>query len=232
MTRVRRLAGVAVLFGALAGGADGVAPARAHAPALTRRDPILFVHGWRGRAEQWRLMMSRFRRDGWTERELFAWTVDTREAPEAAARRIAARVDQILAATGAERVDLVTHSMGGLPARYYLRALGGVDRVDAWVSLGGPNHGTAVALLCFSDACRAMWPGSRFLDALNHGDETPGQVRYATWGSPCDEIIDPPGSVALQGAANHRTGCLSHLDLLRDTAVYRGVRDHVAGAVR
>ncbi|HLL81404.1 MAG TPA: hypothetical protein VK420_02090, partial [Longimicrobium sp.] len=39
-----------------------------------RRDPILFVHGWRGSAAQWHTMMERFRADGWGERELYAWS--------------------------------------------------------------------------------------------------------------------------------------------------------------
>ena len=192
-----------------------------------KRDPILFVHGWRGAGAQWNAMRARFREDGWRDAELFAWTLDPREANAAAAARIAARVDQILVATGAERVDIVTHSMGALSARYYVKNLRSAGKVDAWVSLGGPNHGIFAAELCFDAACREMRRGSPFLAALNRGDETPGTARYATWRSPCDEIIDPPETVTLTGAANHQTGCISHLELLRDTAVYRGVRDFI-----
>jgi triacylglycerol lipase len=193
-----------------------------------RRDPILFVHGWRGRGAQWSTMTGRFIEDGWRPTELFAWTFDARESNAAAAARIAARVDQILVATGAERVDIVTHSMGALAARYYLKNLRSAGKVDAWVSLGGPNHGIFAADLCFSASCREMRRGSPFLAALNRGDETPGTARYATWRSPCDEIIDPPETVRLEGAANHQTACISHLELLRDTAVYRAVRDFVS----
>ncbi|MFD4241002.1 hypothetical protein ACFWP3_05290 [Streptomyces sp. NPDC058525] len=50
-----------------------------------------------------------------------------------------------------------------------------------------------------------MRPGSRFLNALNAGDETPGTPRYATWGSPCDLVINPSSSVALSGALNSTT---------------------------
>lgn len=197
-------------------------------PTEPRRDPILFVHGWRGESAQWRVMLDRFRADGWTERELFAWTYDPRESNVATAARIAARVDQILVATGAERVDVITHSMGALSSRYYLRNLQSAGKVDAWVSLGGPNHGTAVALLCSSPACREMRPGSAFLATLNTGAAVPDGVRAATWSSHCDEAIEPTESTALEGAANHRTACLSHMALLRDTAVYRQVRDFVA----
>ena len=199
--------------------------ARAQAGA---RDPILFVHGWRGGAEQWRPMMERFVDDGWSRARLFAWTLDPRDSNAAAAARVAARVDQILAATGARRVDIVTHSMGALSTRYYLRNLESGGKVDAWVSLGGPNHGIHVADLCISADCRDMRRGSPFLAALNRGDETPGEARYATWRSPCDEIIDPVDTVVLDGADNHLTGCVSHLGLLRDASIYGAVRDFVA----
>jgi triacylglycerol lipase len=76
-----------------------------------------------------------------------------------------------------------------------------------------------------------MRPGSPFLAALNRQDETPGAARYATWWSPCDEAVQPAASAALDGAENHQTRCLSHLQLLTDSTVYRDVRDFVSGRV-
>jgi triacylglycerol lipase len=224
----RRVAAAVLALVPLAALGSGQAVERRTVPPP---DPILFVHGWQGSAAQWRPMMERFRSDGWSDRRLFAWTFADRESNAAVAARISARVDQILAATGAARVDIVTHSMGSLSSRYYLKNLARPGRVDAWVSLGGPNHGTQAARLCFSAACREMRPGSPFLAALNRGDETPGATRYATWWSPCDEVIQPPGTATLDGAENHQTRCISHLDLLRDTSVYRQVRDFVTDRV-
>ena len=118
--------------------------------------------------------------------------------------------------------------MGSLSTRYYLRNLRSAGKVDAWVSLGGPNHGTSIAELCFSAACREMRTGSGFLAQLNEDDETPGAFRYATWWSPCDEIIDPPQSVELEGAENRQTACFSHLELLRDSTLYAQVRGFIS----
>ena len=221
----RRAAAAALAVLSLAAAAFARAPRTRAAQA---RDPILFVHGWQGDAAQWRTMMARFRRDGWSNAELFAWTFDDRASNADIAARISARIDQVLAATGASRVDVVTHSMGSLSTRYYLKNLARPGRVDAWASLGGPNHGTQAAWLCFSTPCREMRPGSPFLAALNRGDETPGAARYATWWSSCDEVVEP-SSAALDGAENHQAPCVGHLALLRDTAVYRQVRDFVSG---
>jgi triacylglycerol lipase len=73
-----------------------------------------------------------------------------------------------------------------------------------------------------------MWPNSTFLGTLNAVDETWGTPRYATWWSPCDEVINPRSSTALAGAANTQTACLSHSRLREDATVYAQVRALVA----
>jgi triacylglycerol lipase len=72
-----------------------------------------------------------------------------------------------------------------------------------------------------------MVPGSSFLTALNAIDETWGTPRYATWWSPCDEVINPRDSALLSGAINTQTTCLQHSQLYQDATVYAQVRDWV-----
>lgn len=196
------------------------------APAA--HDPILFVHGWHGDSTNWKTMISRFKADGWTDKELYNWQYNSDQSNATTADQIRQKVADILAATGASRVDVVTHSMGGLSSRYYAKNLGGDQKIDAWVSLGGPNHGTTSANVCTSTACVEMRIGSTFLANLNATDETPGTPRYATWWSACDEVIDPDSSVPLSGATNTQTSCLSHMQLLQDATVYSQVKSWVS----
>ena len=207
------------LLGALAA-LSLAAPAGAEA-----HDPILFVHGWSESGSIWNTDISRFQTDGWTSAELNNWTYNTSQSNATTAQQVATKVDQILAATGATQVDLITHSMGALSTRYYIKNLGGAAKVDDWVSLGGPNHGTNTANFCTSAACTEMRIGSSFLTALNSGDETPGAVTYGTWASPCDSVV--PSGVALSGATNTKTACISHNQLYSDATVYGQVRDFV-----
>jgi triacylglycerol lipase len=190
-------------------------------------DPVLFVHGWNSGASTWNGMVARFQADGWTSRELHAFSYNTAQSNVTTARVIKTKVDSILRATGAPRVDVVTHSMGGLSARYYVKNLGGDRKVDALVSIAGPNHGTTTAWGCFSTACVEMRPGSSFLSALNATDETPGPVDYGTWWSSCDEVINPRSSTALADAQNTEAACLTHSALKDDALVYAQVRDFV-----
>ncbi|XVV01405.1 esterase/lipase family protein [Actinosynnema sp. CA-248983] len=190
-------------------------------------DPILFVHGWHGNASNWNTMVNRFRADGWPDDHLRAFSYDTAKSNASTAEVVRAEVDRLLAATGAAKVDVITHSMGGLSSRHYARNLGGDLKIDQWVSLGGPNHGTRSANTCFQTSCTEMRIGSDFLAALNSGDETPGAPGYGTWWSACDGVIDPPDSTVLSGARNTRTACISHSALLTDAVVYGQVRDYV-----
>lgn len=189
--------------------------------------PILFVHGWKESSTLWKTMIERFEKDGWTKSELNNWSYNTAQSNVTTAKEVATKVTEIKSKTGAAKVNLITHSMGALSTRYYIKNLGGESTIEDWVSLGGPNHGTTTADFCFEVSCEEMRPNSKFLNELNAGDETPGSVHYATWWSPCDEIINPHESVILTGATNTETECISHVALTTNEKVYVGVREFV-----
>jgi len=211
---------LAVALASMALLAQSAATAVAH-------DPILFVHGWAESESLWRTMISNFEREGWTREELNNWRYSTSQSNVRTAGEVRTKVEEILRRTGAAKVDIISHSMGGLNTRYYVKNLGGTEKVDDWVSLGGPNHGTTTASLCFEASCVEMRIGSTFLRELNATDETPGAVNYGTWWSSCDEIINPDESVLLSGATNTAAGCVSHVGLTSNATVYAGVRDFV-----
>ncbi len=198
------------------------------APAAMAKEPILFVHGWSESASAWNTMIANFEKDGYAKSELVAYSYNTSNSNKVSAEKeVKVRVENLLKSTGAAKVDIVAHSMGSLNSRWYVKFLGGESTVDDWVSLGGPNHGTDTANFCFSTACTEMRIGSTFLSELNAGDETPGAVNYGTWWSPCDSIINPDSSVALSGATNTKTACISHGALRTDSTVYAQVREFV-----
>jgi triacylglycerol lipase len=195
------------------------------ATAHTGADPILFVHGWDSSASAWNTMIDRFVAAGHPRNRMLAITYNSNQSNVTIAGQVRDAVNSLRSSTGAAKVDIITHSMGGLSSRYYLKSMGGTAYVDDWVSLGGPNHGTNTAYLCypFSRSCRDMIPGSDFLDALNSGDETPGSVRYGTFWSSCDEVINPDDSVLLSGATNTGVGCLGHSELRTNATVFNQV---------
>ncbi|QES50291.1 lipase [Streptomyces venezuelae] len=201
-------------------------PARAAA-----RNPVVFVHGYNADPGVWGALRADLRAAGYTDAELFSWGYDTHQSVnEVLSGRFASYVEEVRRQTGAAKVDVVAHSFGSLVSRWYVKFGGGTATVGHWVSLAGPNHGTSTAWACalWDQACRDMTPNSYVQKNLAAGDETPGAVKYATFWSNCDEVVNPDGSVPLTGAQNTGVGCLAHNDLLGDDPTSAGVRAFLA----
>ncbi|MBY8877764.1 esterase/lipase family protein [Actinacidiphila acidipaludis] len=140
---------------------------------------------------------------------------------EAGAARLSSFVDQVLAATGSSKVDLVGHSQGGMMPRYYLKYLGGAARTDRLVALSPSNNGTTLdGLTEFARqlgllepanrflvgpacaACVEQEVGSDFLTGLNAGGETVPGVGYTVITTTGDEVVTPYTSAFLPAAPN------------------------------
>ncbi|WP_182444355.1 triacylglycerol lipase [Streptacidiphilus sp. PB12-B1b] len=129
-------------------------------------------------------------------------------------------VNQVLAATGSAKVDLVGHSQGGMMPRYYIKNLGGAAKVDKLVALAPSNNGTTLdgitelgRQLNLIDpingllngpcaACVQQEDGSAFLTALNAGGETVPGVGYTVIESTDDEVVTPYTNAFLPAAPN------------------------------
>lgn len=110
-------------------------------PDAWRPYPVVLIHGTISSKTVWQDLVTLLRDDGFV---VFApdyghhGTAEFRQS----ARDVAAYIDQVLAATGAAKVDIVGHSQGGLLARYLVNELGFADRVHHLVTLSAPHHGT------------------------------------------------------------------------------------------
>ncbi len=214
-------------------GADG-APAPAPRPeGVAAPDPIVFVHGFAANGAQ-RFFVHRFRADGFTRLYGFSYDADNGTTPSnrVIARRLGNYVADVIAETGASKVDLVAHSMGNLSARWCLSFGRCAGLVDDYVSLGAAHHGTVWAEGCgvlYPDdrACPELAPDSAMLQALNQGDETRGAASYTTLRSPADEVVLPTSSAMLAGARNLLVDDVDHWQLMSSPTVFPLVRDAV-----
>ncbi|MCX2734371.1 lipase [Saccharopolyspora sp. NFXS83] len=193
------------------------------------KTPVVFVHGYTGSTSNWVTAMGAFRVAGYSDDELYSYEYNWALSNERSAAGLADFVEEVRADTGSDQVDIVNHSMGGLVSRWYLKELGGTEHVAHWASLAGANHGTTSAGACTVNAsCREMLPGSSFERQLNSGEEAPGETSYATWYSPCDGVILPYESTAVDGAQNTVVPCETHIGFLGNTDVLAEVVDYFA----
>lgn len=121
--------------------------------------------------------------------ESMAKEIRKEEGIESYAIRLKELVDIVLSKTGAEKVVIVAHSMGGLVTRDYLM-LFGEDSVDRAILIATPNQGITgrTEQLCsyFGDqrACRDMSAESIFMKKLQV--YVPGIPIYTIIGTGCD----------------------------------------------
>lgn len=106
--------------------------------------PIVMVHGFLASGDTWAPQRQRFESNGWCGHRVqaFDWNTLDRNVDHVAA--LDAFIDEVLASSGAERVDLVGHSAGGGLGYDYLEDPARAARVAHYVHIGSfANDGPA-----------------------------------------------------------------------------------------
>lgn len=196
------------------------------APAPARR-PVILVHGVLVNDGVWFRFRSRLVRRGIGP----VYTINL--APPYAgidhfARQLAAKIDAVCAATGADRVTLLCHSMGGLVARAYVRAQGPA-RVERVVTLGTPHHGSLLAWIWMGRPLAQMRPGNAWLAELNRTEADPFPVPLTSIWSRHDSMVAPQASSELPFADNVAMVGVGHNALLNDIGLMEQVATSLQG---
>ncbi|MEI8270529.1 MAG: alpha/beta hydrolase [bacterium] len=90
-------------------------------------------------------LISELEKSGYIENaNLFVFPYDWRKSNVVSAEKLKEKINKILLDTGADKVDLVAHSMGGLVVKKYI-ADNGADNVDQIIFIGTPQLGAPKA---------------------------------------------------------------------------------------
>ncbi|MGY1638022.1 lipase family alpha/beta hydrolase [Geodermatophilus sp. SYSU D00742] len=177
------------------------------AAVAERPGPVVLVPGYGGSTAALQPLADRLGAEG-RDATVVALPGDGTGDLTRAADALAAAVDDALARTGADSVDVVGYSAGGLVARLWA-ADGGAHLARRVVTLGSPHHGTTVADLAATvapdrcpEGCRQMTTRSALVAALNAGDETPAGPDWVSVWTTADRTVTPPESARLDGALN------------------------------
>lgn len=199
-------------------------------------DPIVFVHGYFVTAREWDVMIGRFKELGYPEDYLAAIQFSDNIGSNIpnAKDELPPFVDEILEKTGAEKVDIVAHSMGGLSTRLWIKLYGGADKVRDYVTIAGTHHGSVMACLIgwIGEAAKEMCPAYASEDESYNGvqrelngdpdsadvDETPfgvedgGGIYWNSVWTDADTMVVPPTSSCLN--QKFRNDCSDQLNIM------------------
>lgn len=186
--------------------------------------PVLLVPGWLDTDRDMAALRIRLLGAGWGDDEVLAVSFrDPTGGNRAHALEIDSAARELLGRTGADELDVVAHSMGGLAVRWYLR-YGDPVPVRRAVFIATPHGGTYSAYLAWGRGSEEMEPESAFLDSLNAGPALPEGLQALTVRTPIDTHVVPGESATLAGVPDLSVCCPTHAGLLRDAKVFEIVR--------
>ncbi|MEU1018264.1 alpha/beta fold hydrolase [Streptomyces sp. NPDC005900] len=179
-------------------------------PDAAHPQPVVLVNGtFKLMRENWATLSPKLKRAGYC---VFAFNYGNMATDPVAssAAELKDFVEAVRGATGAAKVDIVGHSQGGMMPRYYVKFLGGADKVDDLIGIVPSNHGTTNPLArplghTVCPACTDQMVGSDLLTRLNAGTQTPAGPDYTVLTTRYDEIVVPYTNALLSGPKEYVT---------------------------
>jgi triacylglycerol lipase len=199
-------------------------------PTAAHPRPVVLVHGTAGnRSTNWQTYGPLLKNNGYCVFALTYGVLPGTPYPfnalggltsiPGSAAELGAFIDRVLAATGADKVDIVGHSQGTLMPDYYAKFLGGADKIGSYISLAPLWHGTGLGdvkpllALAFGDAvmdapvpgcaaCGEMATSSSFMAKMRDGGVAVAGIHYVNIVTTHDELVLPYTSGIEPGMTN------------------------------
>ncbi|MDU0479597.1 alpha/beta fold hydrolase [Staphylococcus chromogenes] len=194
-------------------------------PSGAVKEPVILIHGTSDNASNWSDVAPLLKAQGmcvWafdygaddvTLQNAMPWLKAIGDLDKSA-REIADQVTYVRQVTGADRVNLVGHSQGGMHTKTYEQMYGEPGTVARVVAIGGNYHGTTLngvattldplitgapglASFLASTAGIQQVVSSPFMAKLNALPDTVSGVQYTSIYSPADQTVTPNSSSVL-----------------------------------
>ncbi|HLL02316.1 MAG TPA: lipase family protein [Myxococcaceae bacterium] len=180
------------------------------------KEPVIFIHGNSDSAAGWKNSIEHFGKEGYKPSEMYAMSWGPANPLKASEQHHSAKylgevrafIEAVKKYTGAEKVDVIGHSMGVTLARKAIQGGDGFDpyarksynlgeamtgSVDTFVGIAGANHGLAAAMMTgdlvpTTNKTSGLHPKSEILKDLNKVDHDEGSHVFSIW-SHADEVV-------------------------------------------
>jgi triacylglycerol lipase len=198
-----------------------------HSP---HRNPVLLVHGLMDTSYKMRQIAAHLRGLGWQVADIDL-TANNGDTPlEVLAQQVATKIERVFAPH--QPIDLLGFSMGGLVSRYYVQRLGGIDRVQRFVTISTPHRGTIAANFSTRNGCIQMRPDHDFIRDLNRDVDRLKQLNFTSLWTPFDLIILPPSSSQLGIGREQQIPVLTHPLMVSDRRVLAAIATALSQPVK
>jgi len=180
---------------------------------------IVLVHGFLSSGKIFNLMKKRFERKGFN---CFAPTlkpIDGKYGLDDLANKLKDEIENYFG--NESNLSLVGFSMGGIICRYYLQELNGFQRVNKFITISTPHHGSYLAYLYPNKGIKQLRPNSDFLKNLKSKESYLQEISLYSFRTPFDLMILPNTSSTWDIAINKKYYSFIHSFMLFNQRVIK-----------
>ncbi|MEM9400527.1 MAG: alpha/beta fold hydrolase [Verrucomicrobiota bacterium] len=196
------------------------------------KTPVLLVHGIWDTGKKFKRLKSYLEERGYE-----VVTVDLKpNTGKASLAELAKRLDEFVNKNfPSHKFDIIAFSMGGLVSRHYLQYMDGASRVNRFISISSPHHGTFTAnvyalvtkFFHFKGVPEMCWQ-SRFVRKLNSDASCLRKLNFTSLWTPWDLMIVPSFSSVHPDAYNIRIFSWAHPLMLWNKNVFRIIENKLS----
>lgn len=185
-------------------------------------NPVLLVHGITDTGRVFGKMSAYLTDFGWEVHTMNLLPNDGSVSLTLLAQQVKDYINQNFSAN--QKLDLIGFSMGGLVARYYVQRLGGIEKIQRFISISAPNNGTLLAHFLPNIGITQMRPNSQFIQDLNQdAKELLSKLNFSIISTPFDLMIIPSSSSKMSIGKEFDLPVLTHHWMKTDERVFKQV---------
>ena len=154
--------------------------------------PVLLIHGLNDTIKIFRKMSAYLKSLGWSVYSLNLIPSNGDKCLEELALQVLDYINKTFPPE--QPINLLGFSMGGIISRYYIQRLGGINRVQNFITISSPHYGTKIAYLSQRPGCVQMRPNHKFLQDLNADVTMLEKLNFTSIWTPFDLMIVPANS--------------------------------------
>ncbi len=192
--------------------------------------PVLLVHGYGANKSNWLFLERYLRGAGFGRIHALNYNPLAADVPALAAA-CTERARRVMRLSGADRVHLIGHSLGGVVARYAVQVTG-LEGASVCVSVASPHRGAPAARFGLGSTARQLRPGSAVLRRLSASSRRL-PTRFVAYYSNLDLVVPARSAMILEPALRAVNICVKdegHLSILLSRRLAASIVDQLAAA--
>ncbi|WP_293332789.1 alpha/beta fold hydrolase [Microcoleus sp. CAWBG58] len=179
------------------------------------RNPVILIHGIWDTKTIFNKMSAHLTQLGWCVHSLNLTPNDGSLGLDSLAKQLADYISETF--DPEQAIDIVGYSMGGIVSRYYVQRLGGINRVQRFITISSPHKGTLTAYSLPLPGYLDMRPDSGLLRDLNQDVTVLKRINFTSMWTPFDIMILPSHSSQMPVGKEVKINVMLHRQMVTES---------------